>query len=215
MRAELDMLRAEIAKIATAKVAAVEPRPEPYKAVEVPRPVDTVRRKDLPVLLEAPAIAAARQPEPPKQVVAAAALPADAASLGWMERVASLESTQGELTLARALAFLLHPMADHEVAKLLELEARIKQLPLSSAYALGVKDDGGVASWVTTGLVQRAGAERGALENCRLFSSRRCAIIMINGEFQPQGLAEWARAQAPRDVAKLKGEILRLKADRQ
>ncbi|HQW38134.1 MAG TPA: caspase family protein [Usitatibacteraceae bacterium] len=196
LKAEMEKLREEVRRLGVA--AAPAPAPEPAPAKPATGKPATAK----------PAPAKAAEPKP----VAGGAL-RDAGAREWARRIASLEELRGQLSFSKAAAILLGPFTDEQLLVLVGKERALKDLPYSSAFALGVTAKGTLAAGRSWGARSPQVAEEIALENCARHAARRCQVIVVNGEFREAGFVAWAGSSTGKSLLQLRLDLLRLRAE--
>ena len=201
LKAEMEKLREEVRRLSVAAAPAPAPEPAPAKPPTAkPAPAKAAEPK--------PAPAKAAEPKP----VAGGAL-RDAGAREWARRIASLEELRGQLSFSKAAAILLGPFTDEQLLVLVGKERALKDLPYSSAFALGVTAKGTLAAGRSWGARSPQVAEEIALENCARHAARRCQVMVVNGEFREAGFVDWARSATGKSLLQLRVDLLRLRAE--
>lgn len=223
LKAEMEKLREEVRRLS----AATAPAPEPAPAKQAPEPAPAKPAPGKPSAAK-PAAAKPAEPKPvpsppvearPANAKAADAKPAaggalrEAGAREWARRIAALEELRGQLGFSKATAILLGPFTDEQLLVLVGKERALKDLPYSSAFALGVTAKGALAGGRSWGARSPQVAEEVALENCARYADRRCQVVLVNGEFREAGFLAWARSATGRSLLQLRGDLLRLRAD--
>lgn len=229
LRAELLALRvtpaaAPATQVASARetAAAAPARPAAAPAQPVSRPAAAATAAK-PKPAEAPPPASPEQPvavpaakpaapEQKPQVVALAAPSSatkPASSSEWESRIALLERSRGQLTLAKATAILLDISDPEQLTQLLAFEGQLKRMSWQSAYAIGAGPTGNL-SW---GSSYRWGrpehAEEKAMENCTRHAPNACKVVMKNGEFDERVFIDVAKQFGKRGVTGVKTGFLK------
>ncbi|MBX3673668.1 MAG: caspase family protein [Burkholderiales bacterium] len=211
LKAEMEKLREEVRRLSVAAAPAPAPEPAPAKpSTAKPAPAKAAEPKP------APAKPAEARPAEAKRAdakpVAGSAL-RDAGAREWARRIASLEELRGQLSFSKAAAILLGPFTDEQLLVLVGKERALKDLPYSSAFALGVTARGTLAGGRSWGARSPQVAEEVALENCARHAAMRCQVVLVNGEFREAGFVAWARSATGKSLLQLRGDLLRLRAE--
>ena len=148
-----------------------------------------------------------------KEIVAAARL-REGAAQEWARRIATLEGQRGQLTFSKAAAILLAPLSDDQLLVLVGKERALKDMPYSSALALGVTPKGGLAGSRSWGERTQYLATEAALDRCSRQSVAPCNVVMVNDAFRESDFLAWARGASGRSIIQLRVEMLRLHAER-
>lgn len=211
LKAEMEKLREEVRRLSVAAAPPPAPEPAPAKPAEAkpspakPAPAKAAEPKP------APSKAAEARPAEAKPVAGLALR--DAGAREWARRVASLEDLRGQLSFSKAAAILLGPLSDEQLLVLVGKERSLKDLPYSSAFALGVTAKGTLAGGRSWGVRSPQVAEEVALENCARHAARRCHVVLVNGEFREAGFIDWARSATGKSLLQLRVDLLRLRAE--
>lgn len=194
--------------IAQANPAAASAPVNDRPAVPAPASKPVVPSTAKPVLAPSPPpVAAAPSPAPPATVAAPAPGPA-AANPEWSTRLARLEALRGPQTLASALATLLEPFSAEERALAADFEAQFKQRPQASALVVGVVDGHFRSNWQTKSPSAERAMEQ-ARKRCWEQSVAGCSVVMVNGEFQREGLQAAARELGAQPPSVVRARVLR------
>ncbi len=192
-KAETRLAKAETKPTSETKVA-VPPAREPAQS---PPPT-------------APEPAAAK---PPGRTDLASAAPPRRLALEqeWKRRFEMVEGQRGHLTLSKALALLLGPFSDEQLLAMVTRERELRDLPFSSAYAIGIAEKGHIVRAWTSGERSPHVAGLSAAERCSRASRVPCSVVVVNGEFREQAFLEWARNAARRPPGEVRAELLKLR----
>lgn len=134
-------------------------------------------------------------PAPANAGGAAASMPGAAALANanraeWTQAQARLRS-EPRLSLAGALAILLHATATEDVERLEHFQTRLKQFPWKSALALGEKN--GYLSFGYAHSHSRTDwANEAAVKACSRGAATPCGVVMSNGDFDAVALQNLA-----------------------
>lgn len=131
----------------------------------------------------------------------------------WNRRLATLEGQRGQLTFSKAAAILLAPLSDEQLMVLVGKERALRDMPYSSALALGVNPKGGLAGWRTWGERTPAIASETAAERCRRHAVAACHVVMLNGTFNEPEFLAWARGATGKSILQLRIDLLRLRTE--
>lgn len=235
LKAEMEKLREEVRRLSVAAAPAqpASTKPAPAAAAEAPAPTTTKKREEarppagtakapdwpappgMKTTAAPPKVASAA---PPKPSVAAspkdAAHPREAAAEEWKRRLRVLETERGQLTFAKAAAILFAPLSDEQLTVLVEKERGLRNLPYSTALALGFDAAGGIRSWLTWNESTPGLAEETARDRCTRNSASRCAVVMLNGQFRESEFVDWARRADGHNLGRLRMAMLRVRAGR-
>ena len=144
LKAEMEKLREEVRRLSLATAPAEAKAPAQSKAaVEARAPVDRPAPSGTKVpALPPPEAAPVRKNG--KEPVAAIRL-REAGAQEWARRLALIEGQRGAMTFSKATAILLAPLTDDQLLVLVGKERALKDMPFSSALALGVTGKGALA----------------------------------------------------------------------
>ncbi len=224
LKAEMEKLREEVRRLSDASAAAAAPEataasqpaaPAAAKKREEPaKPVESTKPQERPVspgpkAKEAKKVAAA----PPKDGAPAPRL-REAAVKEWNRRLRVLEGERGRLDFAKAAAILFGPLDDAQLTVLVEKERSLKDLPYSSAFALGFNSAGAITWWRTWSHPKPDFAIDTTRGRCTSVSASRCFVVMVNGEFREAEFLEWARSADGGNLGRMRTAMLRVRADR-
>ncbi|MBL0143521.1 MAG: caspase family protein [Betaproteobacteria bacterium] len=229
LKAEMESLRQEVRRLtqSSAPAAAKEPAPAkkqssvPAKDIASPRKEPTAPAKEtapagkkLPGTLDASgkAMAAARPEETRVAAAAPSVVRRESAAKEWARRIELLESQRGKLSFSKAVALLFEPLTDEQLLVLVERERGQKDQRYNSALALGINAGGKLARGRTQGESTRDLAVNAAIERCTQAAVARCAVVVVNGDFQEAGFLEWARSASGKSIVALRGDFLRLRS---
>jgi uncharacterized caspase-like protein len=230
LKAEMEKLRAEVRRLSDASAAAAPPattaapeataaaqpaapaaakkREEPAKPVEPAKPQDRPAPPG-PKAKDAKKVAAA----PPKDGAPAPRL-REAAVKEWNRRLRVLEGERGRLDFAKAAAILFGPLDDAQLTVLVEKERSLKDLPYSSAFALGFNSAGAITWWRTWSHQKPDFAIDTTRERCTGVSASRCFVVMVNGEFREAEFLEWARGADGANLGRMRTAMLHVRTDK-
>jgi uncharacterized caspase-like protein len=221
LMAEMEKLREEVRRL-TESTAARDANPaaaaEPPKAPVV---AESTKPPAVAEPLKSPAVA--KEKKPPAKDAQAPDMEA-AAKMGasprsehamreWARRIGILEAQRGSLTLTKAIAVLLGPFTDEQLLQMVKKERALRELPYSSAFAIGITADGAITSWRNWNERTMPLAEEVATQRCGRKSATRCSVVMVNGEFREAAFLEWAGNARGRNILKLRSGFLALRAD--
>lgn len=230
IKAEMEKLREEVRRLSLATAPAQAPAPSPAKPAGEPRKSPDPKPEAKAPAAPQPAAKAVPEKEkaiadwpPPPGTKAAArkdtgptlakASPRDQPGQEWARRLATLEGLQGQLTFSKATAILLAPLTDEQLLVLVGKERAMRDMPYSSAFALGTGPRGGLAVGRAVGERSPEIAAGTALERCARSQGEGCKVVMANGEFREPGFLEWARAATGRSILQLRIDLLRKRYD--
>jgi uncharacterized caspase-like protein len=235
LKAEMEKLREEVRRLSAASTATAAAEPTspapPTAAAAAPaeaKPAPAATKTPAP-RTEAPASKPEGKPaappptRPPGERVKLAKADPDASKAGlrlaaekeWKRRLEVLEGQRGQLTFSKASAVLFGPLTDEQLTELIGKERALRDLPYSSAFAMGVNARGGIAAWRVWR--ERSGpiAAEYAVERCSRVSTTRCVAVMVDGGFREDAFLAWARGLSGAQLLQLRGELLRLRVTQQ
>ncbi len=215
LKAEMEKLREEVRRLSLAAAPAQAKPP-----VEWPAPPGT---KAPPAKEAAPAVKSGNESAAPKETTPRKDVPKDspagaAARLReggaqeWARRIGQLEGQRGQLTFSKAAAILLAPLSDEQLLVLVGKERAMRDMPYSSAFALGVNARGGLVgrwSWKERTPDIATGE---AIDRCSRHAMARCNAVMVDGEFRESEFLAWARGASGKSILRLRADLLRLHA---
>jgi len=235
LKAEMEKLREEVRRLSIAAApAAAQPAPAAAAPVETKKRDETKK----PASPEKPAAQGTKAEVPPQKMASAAppkaastappkvaaspvpteALPAarlrEAAAEEWKRRVRVLEAERGRLNFAKAAAILFAPLADEQLTVLVEKEKALKDLPYSSAFALGFNTAGNITWWRTWSESTPTFAMETARDRCTRVSAGPCAVVMLNGSFREADFLDWARRADGHNLGRMRTAMLHVRTDR-
>jgi uncharacterized caspase-like protein len=118
----------------------------------------------------------------------------------WIDRIALLEKSRGQLTYSKALALLLNIRDEKELATLLESEQTLRRMAWPSAFAMGQETSG----YLTWGANRYKAAldfasnddsvAKEAVAQCQIKrAGTLCKVIVANGVFNESAFLELAK----------------------
>jgi len=132
----------------------------------------------------------------------------DAYKKEWAARIALLESSKGNLTLAKAIGVLLD-IGPGDSALLSQHEGEMKDKPWHNAHAMGVDGDGYVIWGGGYKLRTSSDATESAVERCLSGHGSFCTTVYVNGDFKEQAFTSMARKLGARNVDEVREAYLR------
>ena len=218
LKAEMEKLREEVRRLsAAAAPAATVPAPEAKAPPPATKP-PAERAKPAPAKRtdEPNTAAIEKKGAPSPATLSSSPSPKlrDAVAEEWKRRLAVLESERGRLTLSKAAAILFAPLSDEQLTALVEKERSLKNLPFSTAFALGFDATGNVRSWVTWNESTIGFAEETARNRCTQNSAARCAVVMLNGQFREAEFLAWAQGTNGGNLGRMRMAFLRTRTGR-
>ncbi len=222
IKAEMEKLREEVRRLSAASAAPAPAPAEPARTETKPAMTETKPSPETKVAVP-PAREPAQSPPPTAPEPAAAKPPGrtDLASAAppkrlameqeWKRRFEMVEGQRGHLTLSKALALLLGPFSDEQLLAMVTRERELRDLPFSSAYAIGIAEKGHIVRAWTWGERSPHVAGVSAAERCNRASRVPCSVVVVNGEFREQAFLEWARNAARRPPGEVRAELLKLR----
>jgi len=209
LKAEMEKLREEVRRLSVAAAPAQEPAPAKPAAAKPssakPAPAKASEPK--------PAPSKAAEAKPAEAKPAPGSALRDAGAREWARRVASLEELRGQLGFSKAAAILLGPFTDEQLLVLVGKERALRDLPYSSAFAIGVTAKGSLAEGRSWNARSPQVAEEVALEHCARHAATRCQVVVVNGEFREAGFVTWARSATGKSLLQLRAGLLRLRPE--
>ena len=204
LKAEMEKLREEVRRLSMA--APAQPSAEAKAPAEARKPAESKAPAET-----APAAKAA--PRRNGDLEASQSALRESAAREWTRRLAALEGQRGQLTFSKATAILLAPLSDEQLMVLVGKERALRDMPYSSAFALGINPDGGLAGWRTWGERSPEIAAGAAAGRCRRQAAGPCHVVMLNGTFRESEFLAWARGATGKSILQLRADLLRLRTE--
>ncbi len=218
LKAEMEKLREEVRRLSVAAApAAAVPAPEVKAPPPATKPSPEKAKPAPPKRTDEPKTAALeKKVESSPATLSSSPSPKlrEAVAEEWKRRLVVLESERGRLTMAKAAAILFAPLNDQQLTALVEKERSLRNLPFNTALALGFDAAGNMRSWLTWNESTPGLAEETARSRCTRNSAARCAVVMLNGEFQEAEFLAWARGANGGNLGRMRVAFLHVRAGR-